>query len=76
MALNWVSGLMLHSVYMTGIKGRSRRLAAIEYPTAPNTLQNTMASTTLDILDVSFSQPRMDGTMVGSSIVFQILGST
>ena len=67
--------------HITGIRGRSKRLAAIEYPTAPNATQNTtppspMVDTPGAMLDVSSTQPRMDGPMIGSSTVLQALGST
>ena len=68
-------------IHITGIRGRSKRIVAIEYPTAPNTTQNTtppspMVNTPVAMLDVSSSQPRMDSPMIGSSTVLQALGST
>ena len=67
--------------HITGIKGRSKRLTAIEPHTTPNTSaantsQSTMVDTPLAILDVSSPQPQMNGPMVGSSVILQTLGST
>ena len=67
--------------HITGIKGRSKRLTAIEPRTAPststaNTPQNTVVDTPLAISDASPPQSQINGPMIGSSVIHHALGST